>query len=577
MNGYVTRDSAPMLEARSITMDEDFNTIVVRGIPMGYSEDRMIDKLTIHFLRPRNGGGEVLRVLYFSQTPELAFVIFEQSEVATRVLQRAHVLQLGDQSFPLTLSRGERAEVDMPASTTLDMQKFQHHETVRSVLRRYGLKVSQQGSSKLLLEGTFLKLSAARAKLAQLLSEESQSQSSSTKPSPSVHSSGAVPKQKSLSYSDMFFKVNGATGHAGSWSLEMANLSPVSSSSFAPAHNLDMSFQQNGTTKHSRRRSPERAKPSPVSSSSSASTRRPNDSQLGTSRASDSLSRAHCFASPHHDRASFEIDSLTLHFARSFHDNQVQEILKAHCVEMDVQEVESSQVSTVVLHGYKALLAKDKLAEFLMEVQSNLRTQKISLSTMSEDQQWQMSIRIQKFKDEYKVLVKQDGDTLQLVGTSRQSYEMKQRILGGERGRSSFREEGSELVRSQQARRSQSLPRLRRKVTSDPEPSSVVVRGARQAAGDGLVGDVSTQRAGTSDRAVLNDSPRGRSSSETRAKLKEGRASPGLGVNDRAPPASTDATKAKEKPQKNKQPKFLKKLMPQSLKDISGKKLPTWK
>lgn len=41
---------------------------------------RMVDKLTIHFQRPRNGGGEVKRVQFPAYSPGQAFVIFEEPE-----------------------------------------------------------------------------------------------------------------------------------------------------------------------------------------------------------------------------------------------------------------------------------------------------------------------------------------------------------------------------------------------------------------------------------------------------------------------------------------------------------------
>lgn len=54
--------------------------VEVLGVPNILASDRMVDKLTIHFLRPRNGGGEVQRVLFPSDSPGQAFVIFEEPE-----------------------------------------------------------------------------------------------------------------------------------------------------------------------------------------------------------------------------------------------------------------------------------------------------------------------------------------------------------------------------------------------------------------------------------------------------------------------------------------------------------------
>ena len=55
-------------------------TIKVCGVPDILPADRIVDKVTIHFLRPRQGGGEVLRVIYPSSTKGQAFVVFEHNE-----------------------------------------------------------------------------------------------------------------------------------------------------------------------------------------------------------------------------------------------------------------------------------------------------------------------------------------------------------------------------------------------------------------------------------------------------------------------------------------------------------------
>lgn len=55
-------------------------TIEVCGVPDLLPVDRTVDKLTIHFLRPRNGGGEVVKVIYPTSTKGQAFVVFEQKE-----------------------------------------------------------------------------------------------------------------------------------------------------------------------------------------------------------------------------------------------------------------------------------------------------------------------------------------------------------------------------------------------------------------------------------------------------------------------------------------------------------------
>lgn len=61
-------------------MDQKGYLVEVLGVPDLSSDETTIDKLLIYFLRKRNGGGEVLKVLYPCYQPGQAFVTFEQPE-----------------------------------------------------------------------------------------------------------------------------------------------------------------------------------------------------------------------------------------------------------------------------------------------------------------------------------------------------------------------------------------------------------------------------------------------------------------------------------------------------------------
>lgn len=54
-------------------------TVRVSGLPTDIDDDRLRDKLLIHFLRSRNGGGEVLSVTPVKATPGSALITFEES------------------------------------------------------------------------------------------------------------------------------------------------------------------------------------------------------------------------------------------------------------------------------------------------------------------------------------------------------------------------------------------------------------------------------------------------------------------------------------------------------------------
>lgn len=54
--------------------------IEVNGLPDNYPENMIIDKLTMHFLRRSNKGGEVLTVIYPTSNKGQAYVVFESAE-----------------------------------------------------------------------------------------------------------------------------------------------------------------------------------------------------------------------------------------------------------------------------------------------------------------------------------------------------------------------------------------------------------------------------------------------------------------------------------------------------------------
>ncbi|XP_053944133.1 uncharacterized protein LOC128854502 [Cuculus canorus] len=80
-------------------------TVRVRGLPAELPPDRLADKLTIHFLRSRNGGGEIAEVRVLPGTPPCALITFEALEVAQRVLKaKNHVLSIGGKNYPLEVT-----------------------------------------------------------------------------------------------------------------------------------------------------------------------------------------------------------------------------------------------------------------------------------------------------------------------------------------------------------------------------------------------------------------------------------------------------------------------------------------
>ncbi|NXJ79696.1 NMI protein, partial [Trogon melanurus] len=83
-------------------------TVRVAGLPPDLPPDRVADKLTIHFLRSRNGGGEIADVQVLPGPRACALITFEAPEVARRVLRaRSHVLSVGGSRYPLEVTAHE--------------------------------------------------------------------------------------------------------------------------------------------------------------------------------------------------------------------------------------------------------------------------------------------------------------------------------------------------------------------------------------------------------------------------------------------------------------------------------------
>ena len=60
-------------------MAEPGRTVRVSGLPTDIEDDRLKDKLAIHFLRAKNGGGEINSVTIVKATPVSALITFEDS------------------------------------------------------------------------------------------------------------------------------------------------------------------------------------------------------------------------------------------------------------------------------------------------------------------------------------------------------------------------------------------------------------------------------------------------------------------------------------------------------------------
>ncbi|XP_024296610.1 uncharacterized protein LOC112264321 isoform X1 [Oncorhynchus tshawytscha] len=343
-------------------------SIVMEGTPvevLGVPDDilasvRRVDKLTIHFQRPGNGGGELKRVQFPSYSPGQAFVMFEDPEVAARVLQRTHVLEVDGQHFPLKIRNADTPEVDVPVKADLEVSMFSKDS--EEVLQPVN-EIPQ-----LPIQGSFQKFTAVKAQLQQVLPQDTNTLRHSS-PSPSSlnsHASGAISKS---SIRCNPFPSPQATGYVGDNLTHMRNTSP---------------------------------KPvEPISQTPSCS------------------------------EVFFITDADVLRYAQCVRKKDIDSILGGHATQMDVKPAEDSDLRYVFLEGKSPERVMEKLQVFLNKLHLRLRTQEIPLWTLDSDRQVRIHELVQKYNIIYPtVLVNHVGDLLRLVGPSKESYEMKQRLLG---------------------------------------------------------------------------------------------------------------------------------------------------
>ncbi|XP_041282306.1 uncharacterized protein LOC121347609 isoform X1 [Onychostruthus taczanowskii] len=116
-------------------------TVRVQGFPAELPPDRAADKLTIHFLRSRNGGGDIANVRVLPGSLPCALITFEAPEVAQRILKvKNHVLAIGKTQYPLEVTPHAAElspnEIFIHMSMTIDYSKLPTGKTLLKDLHK---------------------------------------------------------------------------------------------------------------------------------------------------------------------------------------------------------------------------------------------------------------------------------------------------------------------------------------------------------------------------------------------------------------------------------------------------------
>ncbi|XP_069576948.1 RNA-binding protein 43 [Brachyistius frenatus] len=301
--------------------------------------------------------------------------------------------------------------MDLQVEATVRLNKFPDEAEALRILRLHHFqKIDDLGGGQVRVRGCFSNLKAAKALLEQLVEPPSKTTLRSSSPLPT---SGAVSKYY----------------HSTDRGRSPSRDEPPRASPSSPAASSSCS-----------------------SSYASASSRsRPTSQGYGASSSSDRR------ASRSAARLSFVVDSDVFRYAQRLRARDIEDIVNAHDVRMDVQDGDGR--SEVTLLGRSSWTAAGKLRSVLDNLSKSLRTQEVPLEDVNRKGRALLET-IRKNRNVYSsVLVYELSDGLHLVGPSSESYELKQRLLGtpvgGRAGRS--------VDRNSSRRRTSSLPATGRK------------------------------------------------------------------------------------------------------------------
>ncbi|XP_077411673.1 uncharacterized protein LOC144042670 isoform X2 [Vanacampus margaritifer] len=164
-------------------MAEVSRTVQVSGLPADIEEERLIDKLSVYFLRSRNGGGEIQSITVNGAKPNCALVQFEDSGVAQKVIQHGqHTLRVGGKEYMLSVTEHRQSldpnKVIISLTATVDYRQIPEG---RSMLTRLlgghpDVEMSCNSTKKLChLHGAYTEVQSVLAELLGPHPEEPQS------------------------------------------------------------------------------------------------------------------------------------------------------------------------------------------------------------------------------------------------------------------------------------------------------------------------------------------------------------------------------------------------------------------
>lgn len=327
------------------------------------------------------------------------------------------------------------SQLDMPAEAVLDVRMFSSQKRVRKILHNHGFQVTEISPGQLRLEGTFLNLKRIRPQLMKLLVLSLQE--THQQRTPTYYTNG-YSSDSVLRTSDYESRSHSSSRHShnnGQSKYAVGGRPPSGINSRSPESSNRQSLMQV-------------AFPLDVSLSADSSFSSPSrsyeDSSTSTRRRNPS--------SPRKTEDSFPVDPYMWEYIMHFKKDFVEKIESDH--HTHINHADDSGVVMVKLWGGSFKEAGKELREFVQKISSSLRTQEIDLNKHDISQRRLIAKNASSFQKIYNVLIRQEDNIIKVVGSSKDSYEAKEKLLGQEVGNALPRHFTMNILR-----RSKSLPR----------------------------------------------------------------------------------------------------------------------
>ncbi len=337
------------------------------------------------------------------------------------------------------------SQFDMPAEAFLDVSRFFSQREIRDLLHSHGFQVSETSTGQLHLQGTFLNLKRIHPKLMHLLAEDNHSQRSTPLQYTNGLSTDSVFRAVSSDYESRSHSTS-RHSHNNSHSVNAAGRNPPSGiNSRSPESPNSQALMQ-------------AASPLDVSSSTESSFSSPTRSYEDSSTSVQQQNPSSHRKTEDSFHVELDVFKYGMHFKESFIDK----------IESDyhtkVNHEDDSGVVKVKLLGGACEEAAKKLSKFMQEMNSSLRTHEIDLKQLDRSQRKYITEKAYSYQDLYTVLIRQEGNIIKVVGSSKDSYEAKEKLLGREVDNTSPRHFAKNSLR-----RSSSLPRQKTMTREDTD------------------------------------------------------------------------------------------------------------